>query len=345
MIRTKNLMHRLAIAFARSVFYLQFAWFAVSAHAQSESEVQTRIEQLQKQINALQRKVFDADTPYFSSSDQADGTLSDVAPTPAAQMVRLDSLEATLRALTGQIEEIRFQQQQLGERLETFMAQTNYRLNALDGAGEGAVGSDASVASTSQAADAARADFARNFQDPDAPLRDAAPGSQAAARVSNAAVSNALENQETRQPPTATEAQPVSIGTDPKAQFEEAFTLVRRNRLDDAEQAFLAFLADHPQHALASNAQYWLGRVYTAKKQQSQAAEAFFEGYRRYPEGNKAPENLLAFAATLRQMDKPKEACTALTLLKSKIAENAYPSLSRRVQQGIASESDVLSCS
>ncbi|MEM6833130.1 MAG: tetratricopeptide repeat protein, partial [Pseudomonadota bacterium] len=130
----------------------------------------------------------------------------------------------------------------------------------------------------------------------------------------------------------------------PKDGFAKACDLAKREQCDDAEQAFTLFLVDYPDDPLASNAQYWLGRVYTAKKQPSDAAEAFFNGYYKYPEGNKAPENLLALASTLRVMDQREDACKALTLLKSQLGENKYPSVTPRVLQGVDNENNLLGC-
>jgi len=320
-------------------------WFAclalpsVTTAAQAQSaRVEKKIDRLEKQVKALQRQVFQGDTVYFNSnSGSEEGAVQ--PQTAAAQIVRLDDLEQKVRLLTGQMEQMRFEQREMKDRLDTFMAQVSYRLNALDGAGqpEQGAGAEQSEAATDLDAEegAARRDFKKTFQAPSGPVPVPEPVGPERPAVADAAVA--------AQPDGANE-QPVSLPVDPKEQFNEAFALARRDRFDDAEQAFLMFLADHPEHELASNAQYWLGRVYTAKQEKSRAAEAFFEGYRRYPNGNKAPENLLAFASTLRQMDKPKEACTALTLLRSKVADDAYPNLSDRVRQGIDSESAVLGC-
>lgn len=306
----------------------------VSAQAQTAQQLSREIDKLERQVKALQRKVFDGDTTYFDT--ERTGSVPQVSTGPqsaAAQMVRLDALEETVRALTGRLEEMQYTQQQTHERFEAFMAEAQYRLSALDGAGQTAPAAEQSAtAATQDQQERAQQSFQQSFTSPPGSVDASTTVAAAPASTSNAASA-------------PMQAKPVALPQDPKAQFDEAFQLARRDRFDDAEQAFMMFIADHPEHELASNAQYWLGRVYTAKRQTSKAAEAFFEGYRRYPAGNKAPENLLAFASTLRVMEKTKEACTALALLKSKIAEDAYPDVSDRVRQGIDSESSVLACS
>lgn len=309
-----------------------------ASQAQTAQQLSREINKLERQIKALQRKVFKGDTTYFG--EERASNMPQIATGPqsaAAQMVRLDALEETVRALTGRLEEMQYTQRQTNERFEAFMAEAQYRLSALDGAGQPAATSDQSASVTTQnQQERAQQSFKQSFTSPPGSV-DEKPAIAAAQAGAAMATSNSGS--------APMQAKPVALPQDPKAQFEEAFQLARRDRFDDAEQAFMMFIADHPEHELASNAQYWLGRVYTAKRQTSKAAEAFFEGYRRYPDGNKAPENLLAFASTLRVMEKTKEACTALALLKSKIAEDAYPDVSDRVRQGIDSESSVLACS
>lgn len=325
------------LAFCASALVLSVLLPAAS-QAQTAQQLSRDMDKLERQVKALQRKVFKGDTTYFDENRATSTQQIPAGPqSAAAQMVRLDALEATVRTLTGRIEEMQYTQQQTNERFETFMAEAQYRLSALDGAGQPQTADTADAANTlAGQQERAQQSFQQNFTSP--------PGS---VEPSNTAVSAATAKSMpgTNSAGGLMQAKPVALPQDPKAQFDEAFQLARRDRFDDAEQAFMMFIADHPEHELASNAQYWLGRVYTAKRQTSQAAEAFFEGYRRYPEGNKAPENLLAFASTLRVMEKTKEACTALALLKSKIAENAYPDVSDRVRQGIDSESSVLACS
>lgn len=313
-----------------------FSFIAIiPAHAQTAGQLSRDLDRLERQVKALQRKVFDGKDAYFGQDGaQTSGT----SQSQAAILVRLDTLEETVRSLTGQIEELRFQQNESNTKLNEFIAQANYRLSALDGAGGDMVDAGSGVSGNGMTPSGQQDSFTQAFKSPTG--------------VADSNAEGQAQIGQTLAPPSAPAGpedalvpQQAAIQVGPKERFDEAFQLARLDRFDDAEQAFLMFIADYPEHELASNAQYWLGRVYTAKRQTPQAAEAFLDGYRRYPDGNKAPENLLAFASTLRMMQKPKEACTALNMLKSKIAENTYPDVNERVLQGIDSESSVLACS
>ena len=76
-----------------------------------------------------------------------------------------------------------------------------------------------------------------------------------------------------------------------------------------AERGFKAFLQSHSKHALAGNAQYWLGESYYARKDYQNAMTAFAEGYKAYKASPKGPDNLLKLGITLAVMGRKADAC------------------------------------
>jgi len=76
-----------------------------------------------------------------------------------------------------------------------------------------------------------------------------------------------------------------------------------------AERGFKSFLQSHPKHALAGNAQYWLGESYYARKDYQNAMTAFAEGYKAYKTSPKGPDNLLKLGITLAVMGRKPDAC------------------------------------
>ena len=92
-----------------------------------------------------------------------------------------------------------------------------------------------------------------------------------------------------------------------------------------AGQAFAEFLTAHPDHPLASNAQYWLGESYYVQKDYDRAAKAFLDGYQRFRDGQKAPDSLLKLGASLNAMDEKEEACLALRELATRFPDAKSP--------------------
>jgi tol-pal system protein YbgF len=80
-----------------------------------------------------------------------------------------------------------------------------------------------------------------------------------------------------------------------------------------AERGFKAFLQGNPRHALAGNAQYWLGESYYARKDYQNAMTAFAEGYKNYKTSPKGPDNLLKLGITLAVMGRKADACQVFT--------------------------------
>lgn len=94
--------------------------------------------------------------------------------------------------------------------------------------------------------------------------------------------------------PTPMGAMP-SVVTDPSAevQYNRAFDALKAARYAEAIEEMQAFLAAHPEHPLADNAQYWLGQTYYLSRDYARAVEAFSAVGGRSPDRSKAPDALL----------------------------------------------------
>ena len=71
-----------------------------------------------------------------------------------------------------------------------------------------------------------------------------------------------------------------------------------------AERAFREFVIINPEHKLAGNAQYWYAETYRMRQLYNDASTAYLEGYQRYPNGEKAPINLLKLGVSMVQIGK-----------------------------------------
>ena len=81
-------------------------------------------------------------------------------------------------------------------------------------------------------------------------------------------------------------------GSDPAAQYQAAFDLLKAGKYDQAKAGFEGFLASHPAHELAANAQYWLGEVSYVERDYDLALESFRKVLGNYPQARKAPDAL-----------------------------------------------------
>jgi len=111
-------------------------------------------------------------------------------------------------------------------------------------------------------------------------------------------------------PPPPSAAPPAAAaGAGGDQMYNDAMKKLQDGDNAGAERGFKTFLQSHPKHALAGNAQYWLGESYYARKDYQNAMTAFAEGYKTYKTSPKGPDNLLKLGITLAVMGRKADAC------------------------------------
>ncbi len=122
------------------------------------------------------------------------------------------------------------------------------------------------------------------------------------------------EEDRTARPPVPPEAEPV---TEPRELYARALALYYDHDYNSSRRLFLAFLAQHPDHALAVNSQYWIGETYYSEAEYVLALGAFEAVVNQYPDGVKVPDGMVKMGLSelklgrLRQGRKALEECLA----------------------------------
>ena len=96
--------------------------------------------------------------------------------------------------------------------------------------------------------------------------------------------------------------------------YKAAFDLLKAGKYPEARAGFEAFLAAHPQHELASNAQYWLGEVSYVERNYDAALAAFREAEVAWHASGMQPQGRIAtwsVARCLRSLQRYDEALFA----------------------------------
>ncbi len=303
---------------------LGLAPFAVAAQDNYVQLLADRVDRLQRELTDLQRNVYGGGAA--GGGEKAAGSTLD-----ANQEVRLEQIDIELRGLTGRIEEVTFRTQQLSERLDKLIADVDFRLRALEEGG----GMPLAAASPPLAPGAAAPEPA-----PPPPgggdqilgqLTQSQVAGQGAAPVT-AAAPQPLGQQQAATPGALS-------GAMPEEQYQNAFGLLRQANYGEAETALRAFIEQHPDHALAGNAQYWLGETHYVRGDYAQAAVAFADGYKRYPAGQKAADNLLKLGMSLTELGQKADACAAFVELGTK-----FPDAPANVKERAARERQRAGC-
>jgi tol-pal system protein YbgF len=103
-----------------------------------------------------------------------------------------------------------------------------------------------------------------------------------------------------RTPPPA--PSPASGDGSAMDEYQRAYQALGRREHATAIGGFRAFVAAHPSHDYADNAQYWLGEAYYDQADYATALAEFRAVLKRYPGGNKAPDALLKVGFCLTKL-------------------------------------------
>ena len=240
---------------------------------------------------------------------------------------RLAAFDEELRALTGLAETLSHRIDQIDDRLNKLVGDMDFRLSALERAQAEVQAAQPAIpgapprisaAPFTPPVEKARPDSGQGFA-----AKPQSLGTISQSDLGRLAVTPA------GQPPAAQAAPPISVlpeGT-PKEQYDFAFKLLIEQNFDQAESVLRAFLGAHPNDALASNAQYWLGETYYVRQDFATAAKVFTEGYKKYKGGAKAADSLLKLSMSLASSEKPEAACFTLAEL-----DKAFPNAPRHIK-------------
>ena len=126
-------------------------------------------------------------------------------------------------------------------------------------------------------------------------------------------------------PPGPVAALP-DAGGGPDQMYSSAYGYLLGQNYGAAQAGFEDFLRQHPRDAKTPDALFWLGEAHYMQKSYKDAADAFDLVTSGYSSNAKAPEAQLRRAASLLQLGRKDDACSALRQLNTKYP-NARPVL------------------
>ena len=255
----------------------------------------------------------------------ATGVLALVVPLPAAAQgnyaveQRFQDMERLIMQLTGQVERLQNQVQQLQQQLERQQADYDFRIQQLE-SGRGGGRPPAAPPRPNPAP--------RGEAPPSAPPTTTgglSPGQSGDVRPLGSTPSSGA--------PPAMAATPPAGGGTAEQLYGEAQSAMRNGDYAAAEREFRNFMAKYPRHQLAGNAQYWLGETYYVRKDYSNAATAYANGFKNYRTSSVGPDNLLKLGMSLQATGKSADACIVYGQFNQ-----VYPQASDAMKRRIAAE-------
>ncbi|PZN96195.1 MAG: tol-pal system protein YbgF [Hyphomicrobiales bacterium] len=279
-------------------------------------------------------------------------TLPAQAQDAADLVVRTSRMENQIRQLSGQIEQLQFENRRLSEQLRKFQEDVDFRLNERGGARPGGAAAPGNVAPPAGAAPRPQPQRRGDAFDP-----SVQQGAAGAPRPLNGGISGIIEDEFAeggagqgpldlqgvgRTPPQGALPQPVPRGPSvaaasgpatAKEAYDLAYASILRKEYEQAEMGFRQFLQSYPRDRLSVDATYWLGESYLQRKRYREAAEQFLKVSNDAPKSTKAPESLLRLGIALNGLGARDQACATY----AKVGVD-YPSAPNSVRQGIERE-------
>ena len=274
----------------RALLIATTALFLVtSGGATAQGNVEGRVGKLESEMRAVQRKVFPGGQ-YLQPAVEAQPDQGPITGAPSASALadltsRVSSLESQLASLTGQVEQARYRTRQVQDAFDGYRRATDARLKALEGP---------------------PAPLTPTVTDDDAPSTGTRPTRPATTSLPRPTpVPSRVADEDA---PTTTVAKP-STGDAAEDAYLYGYRLWSAKRYPEAQAALKKASADYPKARRYSYAQNLLGRAYLDDGKPSLASMAFYDNYKKMPDGERAPESLYYLGQSLQRLNKPADAC------------------------------------
>ncbi|MGO8915166.1 MAG: tol-pal system protein YbgF [Stellaceae bacterium] len=292
-----------------------------------------RLDRLERDMNLLQRQVYRGTGPGGAPTAPSPDTQSSVN-----NEVRISQLEDQVRTITGQVEELTYNLDQVKRRLETLAGDIDQRLGALEHPGAAAAGAPPPGPPQAQGQPPQPAPRMLAGSPPKGAGANPAETPSQSGVLGQLPVAGAAQTAAAPAAAGEAAAAPLPEGS-PQDQYNYAFGLLRQANYPAAEQALRSFIQRYPNDALAGHAEYWLGETYYVRKDYSNAAAIFAEGYQKYPKGGKAADNLLKLGMALGQLGQKPDACRAFARL-----DRDFPTAPATIKDRAGDEKKRLGC-
>jgi tol-pal system protein YbgF len=283
------------------------------------------------------------------------GAVPASAQDAADLLVRTTRLENQLRQMSGQIEQLQFENRRLSEQLRKFQEDVDFRLNEKGGGGRPNTAAPGPTVAP-PAGGAPQPQRQRRSDAFDPTMQQGAAGAPQPLG-GGAGIAGIIEDEYVGGPATGQPldlqgvGRPVPQGGLPqdrprgasvaaasgpqsaKEAYDLAFASLQRKEYEQAEMGFRQFLQSYPRDRLAVDATYWLGESYLQRQRYREAAEQFLKISRESPKAAKAPDSLLRLGMALNGLGAKEQACATY----AKVGVD-YPGASNTVRQGVARE-------
>jgi len=280
------------------------------ALAAVDTPVEQRVDRLEKEMRAVQRKVFPAGAPVQPDIVAA-APESTALPssTPVSDlMARVTALESQLATVTGQVEQNSYKLRQLEDQFKKMKAdmappEPSGAMSGSDGAGP----APTAVAKAPVASPKATA------PKPAVPVEASDKRKAAVAAIERPDTGNAANDA-----------------------YIYGYRLWDAKFYPEAQTQLKTTVEKYGDTSVGSRAANLLGRAYLDDGKPALASVSFYENYQKRPEGDRAAQSLTYLGEALIQLKKPTDACKVYKELESSYGSTLTSDLRDMMAKGRA---------
>jgi tol-pal system protein YbgF len=314
--------------FFKNRFLLQIlviVFFANISFAQQDkmNELIDRLEKIQKDIQTLEKAVYSKNTALPSDNVVVNEALT-------RQLAKISELEKQIQQVTSKFEENNYKLQQLSDRLNKISNDSQLRFQQLE--------NNRAISEKVSAPKEVILEKVQTVKKNETNILNSEEVNKEEENViqEQPVQSENIKLKEKVNKPKTKVLPKVSIAE----QYKYATNIMKSGDFEKAEIAFKEFVDTHSKHELAGSAQFWYGETFYIRQLYEDAAAAFLEGYQKYPNSPKAPENLLKLGVTLAELGEIEQGCKMIINLKK-----AYPKTDASILQKLSYEKKRFNCS
>jgi tol-pal system protein YbgF len=303
--------------------------FTQSLFADNHNIYET-LELIQKDIKTLEKAVYSGSIEINNNTSNLSNFDNNSEDVLTRHLLKLSEIENQFQQLTNKFEEINFKLDKLSNRLSKVQADNQVRFQDLEAAFNSGEAVQNITKNTTQ--------------------ESILPGSSTPQDLGSVSYKDTLSNETTQKIESVETTASIVTETfqaeekilpneTPDKQYEFATSFLKVGDYPTAERAFREFVLSNPEHQLAGNAQYWYAETFRIRQLYTDAAAAYLEGYQKYPQGEKAPVNLLKLGVSMVQIGEKDQGCKMINGV-----EKQYPKANQSVIQKAKYESQKFEC-
>jgi tol-pal system protein YbgF len=307
---------------------LIFIFFVNISFAQQDkmNELLNKLDKIQKDIHTLEKAVYTKNPNLPSDNISLNEALT-------RQLIKISELEKQIQQMTQMYEENSYQLQQLSDRFNKVSNDNQLRLQQLE---NNKFASD-KLSSPKEVFEEKKISPPKMN---DKNILNKEEVDEISDDEDNSLKDKSVNTESIKLKEKFNKAQPKIL---PKASVAErykfAMNIMKNGDFEKAEIAFKEFVDAHAKHELAGSAQFWYGETFYIRQLYEDAAVAFLDGYQKYPNSPKAPENLLKLGVTLAELGETEQGCKMIANLKK-----AYPKTDASILQKSSYEKKRFNC-